>query len=283
MYSIYLKNNSRLVMMALYVLAALLLCGIATQPRHAHAQSGLPLPTTPRLLVAPAIAPIGTSRTLTVTGQWPNSCAPVAATIDASLNNLAKIIIIRLQAPLAAACATVLTPYTFVLDYGLFGTGVTRVRIVSSTGSVTGEGRVVTAEAGTVRAVGDISGLWYDPSTNGSGVSFAHAYQGGDGVFGTWYLYGSDGLARWFSIQDVTWTNNNTIEGNLYQTRAAADACSAGVDVCPKPITSAAVIGRVKASFIGIGIGSDIVPTTKLEAFSNDGVPLFFSNLIRQF
>jgi hypothetical protein len=265
----------------------LLLCTLIAMPRMAYAQSTtLPLTTTPLLTVSPAVAAVAEPRTLTVTGLWPNTCAPVAATLDSSLFTVAKTITIRLQVPLTlVACAQVLTPYRFDLAYAAREVGVTRVLMVSSTGAPTGEGRVVTTAApGLSRSAGNISGAWYDRATSGSGLSFIHAYQGSDAVFGTWYLYDRDGLPRWLSIQDVTWSEGGTVmEGKLFETRAGADICPQNIIACPANSTSLAKIGRIRATFVGIDLYNDVSPQARIEAFSNTNTLLFSSNIIRAF
>jgi hypothetical protein len=268
------------------MMCTLMLCVFIAMPRMADAQSStLPLTTTPLLMVSPMVAAVAEPRTLTVTGQWPNTCAPVAATLDSSLFTVAKTITIRLQAPLTlVACAQVLTPYRFDLAYAGREVGVARVLIVSSTGAPTGEGRVVTTAPGLTRSAGNISGAWYDRVTSGSGLSFIHAYQGSDAVFGTWYLYDRDGLPRWLSIQDVTWSEGGTVmEGKLFETRAGADICPQNVTACPATSTSLAKIGRMRATFAGIDLYNDVSPQAKIEAFSNTNTLLFSSNIIRAF
>lgn len=265
-----------------------MLCIFIALPRMAGAQSAtLPPPTTPLLMVSPPVAAVAEPRTLTVTGLWPNTCAPVAATLDSSLFTVVKTITIRLQAPLTlVACAQVLTPYRFDLAYAAREVGVARVLIVSSTGAPTGEGRVVTTAAGsTTRSAGNISGAWYDPITSGSGLSFVHAYQGSDVVFGTWYLYDRNGVPRWLSIQDVTWSEGGTVmEGMLFETRAGgSDICPQNVIACPAVSTSLTKIGRMRATFVGIGLYDDVAPQARVEAFSNTNAPLFSSNIIRAF
>jgi hypothetical protein len=279
------KNNHRAIFaMALFPIAMTVLFLIAAMPRAVLAQ-GLPLPNTPTLFVTPAVGAAGEARVLTVSGQWPNSCAPIAATLDTSVVATAKTLIVRLLVPLTLApCAQVLTRYRFELAYTANEDGVLRVRLVSSTGSPTGEGRIVTAAPDTTRAAGDVSGIWYDPATNGSGLSFTHAYQGSDAVFGTWYLYDRDGIPRWLSIQGVKWSAGGTVmEGTLYRTFSGADVCGPTLIACPASSAPAVAIGRVKASFIGIDIGNDIAPQATVEAFDNANVPLFSSKIFRLF
>ncbi len=268
----------------LRAISAAMLCVLVLSPCAVNAQNNtVPLTTTPLLTVLPLVGVVAQPRTLTVTGQWPITCAPVAATLDASLIPAAKTVTIRLQAPLTTvACAQALTPYRFDLAYTAREVGVVRVLMVSSTGAPSGEGRIVTTVPGVVRSAGNISGAWYDPLTNGSGLSFIHAYQGSDVVFGTWYLYDNNGLSRWFSIQDVTWNEGGTVmEGKLYETRAGADVCPQTVVACPATSTSLTTVGRMRATFIGIGLLSDTAPQARIEAFSNSNVLLFSSNIAR--
>jgi hypothetical protein len=277
--------RNRLLRYAGAMLLPLLLPLLPLLPLPSQAQTKSLVPTTPLLLVTPLVGAVAEPRALTLTGQWPDTCVPVAATLDTSVFTVTQTVIIRLQVPLTLApCAQVLTPYRFEIPYTAGQVGVSRVLIVSSNGRVKGEGRIVTAPAGVTRAAGNITGAWFDPATNGSGLSFVHAYQGSDTVFGAWYLYDKEGIPRWFSIQGVKWSDGGTVmEGSLYESRAGADVCAQTVIACPATSVSATPIGRVRAKFEGIWLLSDTVPQGRIEAFSNSGVPLFASNIIRAF
>lgn len=270
-------------------------------PATAVAQStSLPPPPVPQLVVTPLVGVVGEARTLSVIGQWPNTCPPVAATLDDSLLQAAKTIFIRvLLLQTSVPCPSGVTPYRFEFPYAGREVGVVNVLIVTGVAALNGKGAIATAASvgpatttappiALGRSAGDITGAWYDPATSGSGLSFTHAYAGSDAVFGTWFLYGSDGAPRWFSIQEVKWSINATtgatlMEGKLFETGAAANSCPPNIAACPANSTSLAIAGRVRATFLNIEVGSSKSPQARVEAFSTTDVPLFSSNIIRAF
>ncbi len=259
-------------------------CTLLTMPL-AHAQNtSAPPANAPIFVVTPFSAPALTPRNIVVSGQWPDSCAPVAATFDTLLATDFSMIVLRLIQPQTLApCAQVRTPYRFELAYTPQQTGILRVLITSAAGRPATESRIVTTPADVTRSAGNISGVWFDPTTNGSGVTFVHGYINSDVVFVTWYLYDANGNPRWLSMQNSVWREGGTVlEADLLQTQALAPEC-APLRACPAVSGPARTIGRVKVTFVGIGIGSDVGAQGKIEAVGIDGVPLFSSNLIRLF
>jgi hypothetical protein len=259
-------------------------CTLLTMPQ-AHAQNtSAPPANAPIFVVTPFNAPALTPRNIVVSGQWPDSCAPVAATFDTLLATDFSTIVLRLvQSQSLAPCAQVRTPYRFELAYTPLQTGILRVLITNTAGRPATESRIVTTPADVTRSAGNISGVWFDPATNGSGVTFVHGYTQSDSVFGTWYLYDANGNPRWLSMQNSVWREGGTVlEADLLQTQALAPEC-APLRACPATSGPARTIGRVKVTFVGIGVGSDVGAQGKIEAVGVDGVPLFSSSLIRLF
>lgn len=268
-------------------------------PATANAQfTSVPPPPVPQLLVTPLVGLVGEARTLSVIGQWPNTCPPVAATLDDSLLQAAKTIFIRvLVLQTSVPCPSGVTPYRFEFPYAGREVGVVNVLIVTGAPALNGKGAVATAASAVTptattpgvalgRSAGDISGAWYDPATSGSGLSFTHAYANSDAVFGTWFLYGSDGAPRWFSIQEAKWSagvGGTLMEAKLFETGAAANSCPPNIAACPTNSTSLTVAGRIRATFVNIEVGSTKSPQAKVEAFSTTDAPLFSSNIIRAF
>jgi hypothetical protein len=275
------------------------LCALLALPMTVSAQVVVvpPLPA-PQLLVTPLVGVVGEPRTLSVIGQWPDTCPPVAATLDDSLATAGKTVLIRLLVlPTSVKCPSGITPYRFEIPYAGREVGALNVLIFGAVLPINnnGKGSIITTAVAvpataTTAAVafghsaGDISGVWYDPATSGSGLSFTHAYAGSDAVFGTWFLYDSNGLPRWFSIQDAKWSGNGTVmEGKLLETSAAANSCLPDIVACPTNSTSLTNAGRIRATFVNIEVGSTKSPQAKVEAFSSTNVPLFSSNIIRAF
>ena len=255
-----------------------------------------PLPA-PQLLVTPLVGVVGEARTLSVIGQWPDTCPPVAATLDDTLATAGKTILIRLLVlPTSVKCPPGVTPYRFEIPYVGREVGAMSVLIFGAVLPIlnNGKGSIVTIAATPVVAgapvvvpshsAGDIGGAWYDPATSGSGLSFTHAYAGSDAVFGTWFLYGSDGAPRWFSIQEAKWSVSGTVmEGKLFETSAPANSCPPNIVACPASSTSLTSAGSIRATFVNIEVGNTKLPQAKVEAFSTAGVLLFSSNIIRAF
>jgi hypothetical protein len=243
----------------------------------------------PIITVVPGVDVAGRARTIMITGQTLSGCPFAEPFIDASASQLIGGVAIRLDPvqTLVACSNTSLTSYRFELPYTPGAAGNQRVVAVSSSGLIRSESRIRTVAAdGRTRANGDISGLWYDPRTNGSGLQFTHNFSGTDGVFGTWYLYDLDGRARWLSIQSVVWQSSGfAFSADLYETRSAAAfcvpvGCPPGV-VVPASAIATTRIGTVKGTFSGIAPYSDTAPQGVVEAFSLSGASLFKSDIVR--
>lgn len=78
----------------------------------------------------------------------------------------------------------------------------------------------------------DVDGMWFDPATNGSGISIHHQRVGSDAAFGTWFLFNNNGETRWYSMQQTNWLQDGSVlEGLLVD---VAGACAQpGTAVCP--------------------------------------------------
>jgi hypothetical protein len=252
-------------------------------PQISAAQSTLlPPPTIALVQVTPLNAPPGTERTVVIAGQWPDSCVP-GIFVDSSLvAQIRTIFISRVTNPIGGrVCLQVLTPYRFEFAYTPTVTGITRV-LVNGSASTRGEGKIITSTDNAPRAAKDISGNWYDPDSNGSGLTFTHGYLTSDTVFGTWYVYDRSGVARWYSIQNVVWKDNGSFEGVLYETAAPPGKCPMVITdpACPQASTSIKQIGTVKATFTGIFPLDDTGPQARIEAFSPTNTLLFSSRVI---
>ncbi|HEX4858495.1 MAG TPA: hypothetical protein VFV17_05715, partial [Usitatibacteraceae bacterium] len=116
---------------------------------------------------------------------------------------------------------------------------------------------------------------WYEPSTNGSGLTFVQSAQVADLVFGTWYVYSADGGSRWYTIQNTAWRSQGSVlEGDLYETRAAGTSCPAPLESCPVPFSALAIIGRARFTLSDEHNG-------RIEALTALGSTLFASNITR--
>ncbi|MBL8514514.1 MAG: hypothetical protein JNJ55_11030 [Betaproteobacteria bacterium] len=228
--------------------------------------------------VIPAVADVGTLREIRISGRWTDGCVPVSAAATQSTVGGQPVVTIQLQIPLTLiACTQAITSYTQAVNFTPGQRGKHRVVVVTSAGQYLGEGVVDVRQPNDDRSRHDITGLWYDPGSNGSGLTFIHSKSTDSLVFGTWYVYGADGVARWFTIQNTRWTlQGEVLEGDLYETRSAATAC-APLTACPALFTSATIIGRARMGMTG-------ADTARIEAISpagQGGAVLFASNIQR--
>jgi hypothetical protein len=230
------------------------------------------------LTVAPAVADAGTARELRIAGLWMNGCVPVGAKVAFTRFSgpaATPVVTVELQEPQTlVACTLAITPYEQRVTFTPTVRGLLRVVIVTRAGRFLGEGVIDVREASDHRSLADITGVWYDPTTNGSGLTFIHSAADDNTVFGTWYVYGNDGVARWFTIQNARWSaQGRLLRGDLYETRGQPASC-APLPACPVPHTTLNLLGQAQMSFGDAN-------TARIEAFAPGGAPLFASNLQR--
>lgn len=247
------------------------------------AQSNVPPPFTPTILAEPFNAPQNTPRVITIQGQWPNGCPPVSGTMVTDLAESDHLITITLAVPLTlVACTQAITSYSFKFNYAPQALGVIRVMVKETISSPSNVGTISTSLAGQNRGIADVSGMWYDFNTNGSGMSLIHNFQGvNSGVFGAWFAYDNAGNPRWLTIQEGKWETNGTIVGNLYETKAAANQCSASLPLCVTKYTSIVKIGTARLTFTGIGPNSGTPPQATFEGIDASGASIVKSSAIR--
>ncbi|MEQ1518815.1 MAG: hypothetical protein ABL931_20225, partial [Usitatibacteraceae bacterium] len=243
---------------------------------------------TPIITVVPDVDVPNRARTIVVSGQTLAGCPFATPVLDVAAGLLVGGVVIRMDAvPTFAPCTTNVTePYRFELPYTPTAKGTQRVIVASASGQIRSESRMRTATVqGHTRGVGDITGVWYDRSTDGSGVQFTHNFAGTDFVFGTWYAYDLNGRARWLSIQNVVWQSGGSVlAADLFETRSIPAPCSTGGCpdvVAPASSSSMAKIGTVRFSFTGLEPYSDTLAQGVAQAFSLAGAPLFTSNITR--
>jgi hypothetical protein len=168
------------------------------------------------------------------------------------------------------------------LDYTPKSASVLRILLTSNTGVQVGEGNLITTTDTKPRSVVDISGIWYDPDTNGSGLNFQQRFRFDDLTFGTWYLYDQAGTARWYSIQNVVWNaDGRSFEGKLLETRSATAACPQPGIPCPQTSTALNQVGIVKMTLAGDEFARDGSLRMKVDAVSATNV-LLFSSTVRK-
>ncbi len=121
--------------------------------------------------------------------------------------------------------------------------GSLQVLLLDHEGVYLGETRLDTLTSS--RSLFNLNGMWFDPETNGSGISFHHSASS-DGVFGTWFLFANGGGGpRWLSLQSMRWMNGGiTATGLALDAQGSGASCAAGDD-CPRAVGTAVVSGSI--------------------------------------
>lgn len=192
----------------------------------------------PSVTVAPRISTVGAPRTV-----FANGCTGPAVVDEAEVAS--GRLIVRIN-PTAFNCA--LSPGS--LTYVPRTVGILTVRMISPDGRVVAETSMETAAA--VRSTVNLDGMWFDPLTNGSGISFHHS-SGPDSIFGNWFMYGAapQGAPRWYSLQSMQWTSGGgVLVGTAYAAAAAAQPSCAAGDDCPRPAVLVGPAGSVSIAVI---------------------------------
>jgi hypothetical protein len=221
--------------------------------------------------VSPVVAAPGVPRTLTI--RFVAGCNLGAAVVGQP-NPRNRTVSVRLNLSHAMQCDALML-LTATVQVTPDAEGDLRVLVVTSDGTLFGETIIRTRAPASNRSQVDLTGMWYDPSTVGSGLTFMHASTGSDQVFGTWYLYDNQGNPRWFTIQGVQWTAGGTVAtGTLYETGANSVVCLPPFTGCPVAL---ATIGP--RGFVSIII--DGPNSARITAVTSNGGATISSNLIR--
>jgi hypothetical protein len=198
----------------------------------------------------PPVAPPGTPRKIVVAGLWPDACVPTHAQLGfAPSGTGSQGIGILLAEPLTfVACAMVLTPYRFELDYTPAVAGQVEMMVMTSRAAPLATGTLVTGDAQSPKAYYDVSGAWYDPQTTGSGLQITHDFGQGDAVFATWAVFDpATGLSHWYSLQQGMWKADGlTWQGFIYEIKADPSDCTAP---CAMPFSHVAFLGVARLAF----------------------------------
>jgi hypothetical protein len=240
------------------------------------------------LTVQPAVAAPGVPRIITVRALALENCPPSAALdVSQDADKVAKtnVLIVRVRTPvpqLPLRCSDILVPKEISVSYTPTNAGVVQLIVQSGYSQFRATGSLITTTSASHSAM-DISGLWYDPATNGSGVVLQHGFRNSDTAFGTWYLYDQFGLPHWFSMQEGKWNQDGTIwEASLYETQSISPAgCLGGPIGCPAPVTSTRLVGAFRATVSGSDRAGGSPVRIKAEAISPADKVLFSSTLER--
>ena len=208
---------------------------------------------TPFVFVSPRVSTVGTPRTIHA-----NGCED-GTSFDQSQLAAGKLIVKSVPAgldvfgqPYPPRCVEPPKPFSFTPTVA----GTLRVTLLRSNGAVLAETTMETVAAATAGA--NIDGPWYDPESNGSGISFHQSSNGT--VFGTWFLFGDGFRHTWLSLQNLRWLDGGRlIAGDaLYATGQPSYPATAPPDckwanagnlsgcVEPRTMSSVSVIGTAE-------------------------------------
>jgi len=245
-------------------------------PSTARAQA--PIQVAPErvsdVTVTPAVADIGVAREIKVSGKWP-SCPPVGATVTSAAASPPVTRVVRLILPQTLLpCPAPYIAYSVTVTYTPTVRSIDRLLVLNADGEYLAEALLDTRAPDDHRSAFNITGMWYDPQSNGSGLTFVHSRVTDNTVFGTWYVYEASGKPRWYTIQNTEWKSQGRVmEGLLYETSAVA-SCPVPFSACPARLGQLATAGRARVTLTGAS-------TARVEALTAEGAVIFSSNVFR--
>lgn len=228
-----------------------------------------------QIVVTPVVADTRVPREIKISGYWPG-CVPVDAVLPGGGIVQQSTLTVRLVLPQTlVACPAAFLPYTVTVKYTPTLRGTNRILVLNIDGEYLGEGLIDTRAPDDQRPAFNITGSWFDPQSNGSGLTFVHSRVNDSAVFGTWYVYDATGKPRWYTIQNVEWKSQGRVmEGTLYQTSAVAN-CPPPFTACPVRFSVLTTVGRARLTITGDN-------SARVEALNSDGAVIFSSNVVRQ-
>lgn len=242
-------------------------------PILASAQGSLPL----GFEVSPAVAGAGVERQISISLPWPSGCLPTGATVVGTEFVRRRTLTIRLEGNLqdVQRCGDIIVSYRTTVRFTPSVEGDLRALFVMNDGVYLGDIALHTRGVNSDRSRFDLTGMWYDPVTNGSGLTFMHGHTRNDVLFGTWFVYDALGAPRWYTIQGVQWTMGGLqADGLIYETSANAGVCIPPLIGCP--VAFANIVAPARARIVMQGPDS-----AQIQAITAAGSLLFTSNLIR--
>ena len=271
------------------LLSAPIASAFATEPTVQPATIAI---TTLSVTVTPENAPPNTPRAITVRAPGGFYCLPLFGALSSTAVADANLITITFPnfasgyvfstPPANAPCPAIVASIEQTFNYTPNAAGVINVRVQQPDGPLTGRASVLTSLPGATRALADVSGMYYDSATNGSGVAIHHNVQGlKSPVFGAWFAYDAAGRARWLTIQETRWETTDILVGNLYETKANAGQCPTATPLCIAPFSSVQKIGTVRINFFILRPLDDVIRATEVRAIGLDGNTLFSTNVYK--
>ncbi|MDX2218526.1 MAG: hypothetical protein SF172_05830 [Burkholderiales bacterium] len=220
----------------------------------AHAQNDLTLPPfSPIVTVSPVVADVGVQRTITVSASWPDACVPVNPTLSVSNIPGQDTVNIHFTVPQTfIACAQVVTPYSATFSYTPTRAGTQRIAVLLTDGRYLGSGQIITQAAGQPRASVDLTGVWHDPASNGSGLALFHSQATTDVMAGAWYVFDGSGKPFWYLIQNGRWQSSTTYLGNLVEVQAGTTPCNILLPGCARAQQSNRIAANIAIQILAL-------------------------------
>jgi hypothetical protein len=186
-----------------------------------------PAPPAFSLRLDPAAPKVGEPVTPIIEGIWPNGCIPEGGKLV--VGSYRSLLTITLPGPPEQIlCFSALRPYSVRLPSVVFPlAGSYEVQAISSWGQLIGEAKVnIRSEQQAVSSY-DVNGVWFEPSTAGSGLLLNHPKSGAvDSTFGAWFTFGLNGESRWYSLQNGKWQSSTLLRGDVFESKSDPRACT---------------------------------------------------------
>jgi hypothetical protein len=211
---------------------------------------------------APATPMLGSANSLTISGSWPNSCPPVAATIqfEPALEPVrtARRAIVQLMPPqIFRACLSPPVPYALQIadvqfpSAGEFRFEMRDLAAIPLQGQLRGTQHVRVASPTQAVSTFALSGTWYEAQNSGSGLILSQIKDAQrDQVFGTWHNYQRGGRASWYALQGGRWESPTRYRGDIYELRAepygVCRAIGCGIVLPPSAATQRLRLGSYR-------------------------------------
>lgn len=248
--------------------------------------------TTLMVTVSPENAPENTPRTITVRTSGAFFCLPLFGALkNDSVDDLNLLTInfpdfapgfVFTTPPAITPCPAVVASVEQTFQFTPKKAGVIRVKVKQPSGPLTGSTSILTSAKGETRGLADVSGMYFENATNGSGIAIHHDVQGAkSGLFGAWFAYDAEGKPRWLTIQETRWETTDMLVGNLYETKANPNQCAAATPLCLTRFSSIQKIGTVRINFFILRPLDDVIRATEARAIGLDGTTLFSASVFK--
>ena len=189
---------------------------------------------------------VGQLVTPVIEGTWHNGCLPRTGQMTG--DSFRRVVTIGL-APASTICTQAFQPYKMELPQLKFDAiGQYEFQVVDDLGGRYTPAFLMVFASGSTGTQANISGLWYEPATSGSGLFMTQSLAGSfDQIFGAWFYYTRAGAPTWLSFQEGKWQSAGVLVGNIYQTTAEAKLCVPLDPICTESWqpTLAAIIRNV--------------------------------------